>query len=319
MSAPKCTDEEFIAAWRELASATKVAQRFKMNARQVSTRRRRIEARYEIELKTFDPRQAYNDFKPPVDGAAIMSETLQDGIIIVGSDAHVWPDKMTTCQRAFLHFIKKLRPSVVILNGDVVDGARISRHPRIGWENRPTVKQELDAVTEYLTLVEKACGGARRFWPLGNHDMRFEMMLASQVPEMEGIEGFHLKDRFPNWTPCWRVDFNGNLTVKHRWHNGLHATYNNTLRSGWSIVTGHLHSAQARPWTDLNGTRYGVDGGCLADPYDDQFIHYTEANSVNWRSAFVVLTLRNGRLLMPEFVMKHAEGQVEFRGEIVTI
>ena len=34
-------------------------------------------------------------------------------------------------------------------------------------------------------------------------------------------------------------------------------------------------------------------------PYDEQFIHYTEANPLNWRSAVTVLTIWDGTLLPP--------------------
>jgi hypothetical protein len=167
--------------------------------------------------------------------------------------------------------------------------------------------------------IEKHARGAKLFWPLGNHDLRYEAKLAALVPEYEGITGMHLKDHFALWGPCWRLDVNDDLVIKHRWANGLHAVYNNTLRSGKSFVTGHLHSLKVTPWTDYNGTRYGVDCGTMADPGDDQFVHYTEANPTNWRSGFVVLTIKDGKLLMPEMVQKWDDGHVEFRGQLIAV
>jgi hypothetical protein len=120
---------------------------------------------------------------------------------------------------------------------------------------------------------------------------------------------------FPGWHTGWRVDINNSVVVKHRWHNGQHATYNNTLKSGRSIVTGHLHKLMVTPWTDYNGRRYGVDTGTLAEPGGDQFV-YVEENPVNWCSGFAVLTFKNGMLLPPE-LCEVINGVAYFRGEKV--
>jgi hypothetical protein len=103
--------------------------------------------------------------------------------------------------------------------------------------------------------------------------------------------------------------------IKHRYHNGIHAAYNNTMKSGASIVTGHLHALQVRPYTDYNGTRYAVDTGTLADPFGAQFT-YAEDNPANHRSGFAVLTFHKGKLMPPELceVVNEEEGLVFFRG-----
>ncbi len=244
---------------------------------------------------------------------------IQDGHVLIGSDCHYWPGVVSTAHKAFVKFCKDLKPQAVIMNGDVFDGATVSRHARIGWENRPSVKEELETVTERLNEIQDAARGALRAWGLGNHDARFETKLANTIPEFAGVVGFHLKDHFPNWSPCWGVWINDNVVVKHRWKGGIHASYNNTLRSGVSIVTGHLHSALVRPYSDYRGTRYGVDCGTMAQPYGPQFEAYTEDNPVDWREAFCVLTFHKGKLLQPELAMKFDDGAVEFRGRVIEV
>jgi hypothetical protein len=248
---------------------------------------------------------------------AILS--IYDGCVIVGSDAHYWPGQRTTAHRAFLRLCEELRPQAVILNGDVLDGARISRHAPIGWEKRPTLIEELEACKERLHEIERAAGDARRIWTLGNHDARFETRLATVAPEYAKVHGVHLKDHFPAWEAVWSVWINDDAVVKHRFKSGIHAPWNNTMWAGRTMVTGHLHSQKVYPLSDYNGTRWGVDTGCIADPYDEQFRDYTEDAPVNWRSGFAVLTWWKGRLLTPELVRVIEEGLIEFRGGVIAV
>lgn len=243
---------------------------------------------------------------------------IDTGIVLVGSDCHYWPGPPSVTHRAFVHFCRELRPKMVVLNGDVVDMATVSRHPPIGWERRPTVQEEIEAAQERLHEIQQAAGRVPRIWTLGNHDARFETRLASAAPEYAKVHGIHLHDHFPGWDRGWSCWINSHVVIKHRLRGGMHATWNNTIYSGKSAVTGHLHSAQVRPFTDYNGTRYGVDTGCIADTYGPQF-GYMEDSPRNWISAFGVLTFYKGKLLAPELVMKVDEKQVQFGGKVIKV
>jgi len=190
------------------------------------------------------------------------------------------------------------RIKAVIANGDVFDGASISRFPRIGWDSTPSVIQELKACEIALGEIEDTAKKARHnvnlVWTLGNHDARFENRLAANAPQYEQVKGFSLKDHFPSWYPCWSCWPTENVVVKHRWKGGVHATHNNTVNAGVSIVTGHLHSLKVTPFADYSGNRFG-------------------------RSGFAVLTFHEGKLLWPELVHKWDEGKIEFRGKVYDV
>ena len=99
-----------------------------------------------------------------------------NGVVIVGSDAHIWPGPLTTAQRAFLKFIADMKPRVVIANGDVMDFGAISRHDPLQWENTPSVIDELEAAKDFMQAVEDAAPSNCKFaWPAGNHDARFQI------------------------------------------------------------------------------------------------------------------------------------------------
>jgi predicted phosphodiesterase len=316
MAAPSCTEEQFIAIWNKLGGAAAVAKELKIHERCVHQRRRGIEARTGIKLEAKSQQRHY----ALTDHPAIKNLSIDTGTVLIGSDAHYWKGMVSTAHKAFVRFCTDLKPSAVILNGDVLDGATISRHPPIGWEGRPSLIQELEACKDRLEEIEKASPkGASFIWTLGNHDSRFETRLASTVPEYAKIHGFHLKDHFPRWMPAWAAWINEDVVVKHRYKGGIHAPHNNTINSGKTMVTGHLHSLKVSPFSDYNGTRFGCDCGTLADPYGPQFSDYTEVSPVAWRSGFIVLTFKDGRLLWPEVVHVIEEGLVEFRGQIIKV
>lgn len=256
-------------------------------------------------------------------GAALhdvrMPLTVPAGVVVVFSDAHYWPGPPSMMHRALVHMIKELQPVAIICNGDAVDMAAISRHPPIGWERQPTVEEELNAAGERLTEVIMARPQARRIWNLGNHDARFETKLATVAPQFAKVNGIHLYDHFKDWDRAWATWINNDVVIKHRWKGGIHATHNNAVSSGKNFVTGHLHSAKVTPYTDYNGTRFGVDTGCIAEPFGQQFVNYTEDNPRNWISAFGVLTFHNGKLMWPELVTKWNDDTVQFRGKLISV
>ena len=308
-----CSDKQFLEVWNKYKSPQKVANVLGVALRNIYSRRRTLEAKTCLALVA-DDRGIVT-----VDHPARQQARLKDGVVLVGSDPHYWPGKATTAHRAFVRFCKDLKPAIVVMNGDVFDGSTISRWPRIGWDRRPKVKDELQCATDRLSEIEKAAKGAKFYWPMGNHDARFETFLAAHASEYEGVAGFNLKDRFPRWTPCWSLLVNNDLAVKHRFKAGIHAPHNNTMWAGRSMVTGHLHSLRVSPFTDLNGTRYGVDSGTLAEPSGDQFVNYTEDSPKNWRGGFVVLSVRNFHLMSPELAEVIGEGEIWFRGKAIKV
>lgn len=319
MPAQKVTDDELISLWAQYKSGAKVAAVLGMSQRNIMTRRRKIEARNGITLKTEHPCAAQFE-RPSISYDKRVHLGLQNGTVLVFSDAHFWPGIETAAYRGLLWAIKTLKPKAIIANGDLFDGAGISRHPRINWQSTPSVIDELKACQEALKQIEKvAPRHCKLIWTMGNHDARFETKLSNSVPEFHGTKGFALRDHFTKWQFCWSVWPTDHIVVKHRYKGGIHATHNNTINSGKTIVTGHLHSLKVTPFSDYGGVRWGVDTGTLADTDGPQFDDYLEQNPTNWRSGFAVLTLHEGRLLWPELVHRISDHQVEFRGQVIEV
>lgn len=314
------TDQEFINAYQHHGPEW-IAHQFDIVVRTVHSRRARLEKKLGSAIVAPGGSNAGGSrFDPPNPEKAVQKLDIKEGVVLVGSDGHYWPGVESTAHRALVEFASSLRPRAIIFNGDALDGATISRHPPIGWEHAPSLEDELAEVRvrlgEIAAAAPKACP---LYWPLGNHDGRFNTRLASLTPEFRNVPGTRLVHHFPDWTPCWAVECGGRdgAVVKHRMRGGNYAPFNNTLWAGRTMVTGHLHSQKVLPLTDYNGTRWGVDTGCIAPAVAPQFL-YQECNPSNHRSGFAVLTWWKGQLLPPELltVIDEEKGLVVWRGEV---
>lgn len=317
-SIQKCTVIEFIELLEAHKGATaKIARILNTSPRVVCTRRANIESALGWRL----PRGRWETWRQSEGQNRIIDLELENATIMVGSDLHKWPDLTGTAERAFIAINQMLKPTYVFLNGDGADLPGVGRHDRIGWEVRPTVAEELEALQEFsFALIEQNKNG-KYIRTRGNHDGRFDTYLSGNAPAMEGVKGMCLQDHLQMWTECVAINVNrdqpSHLTVKHRGrHCGIHSTYNNTLKTGVNMIYGHEHNQRVTPFTDARGTRWGCDAGMLAPVHGPQFA-YAEADVSNWRSGFLFCTYIDGELMEPEkiTVIDEDEGIIYFRGQ----
>jgi hypothetical protein len=317
-----CTDTEFIQLWGQLQSATRISEHLGISLRAVHLRRRWIENHYKMTLGASDHRgHKYDNRNKSFSPLKQIELGILDGTVIVFSDAHFIPGQRSTAFKGLLWAIEEFKPVAVICNGDAFDGSTISRHD-VTDQPQASVIQELKACQGALGEIEETAKAERHnvklLFTFGNHDVRFANRLAQHAPQFRDVQGFKLTDHITEWDFCWSVWPTPEVIIKHRYKGGIHATHNNTVNAGVSIVTGHLHSLKVTPFDDYNGTRYGVDTGTLAETDGPQFT-YAEGNPSNHRSGFAVLNFFNGRLLWPELVHKFDEDQIEFRGEVIDV
>ena len=233
---------------------------------------------------------------------------ITDGTMLVGSDLHIWPETRTAAWAAFVGVARELRPDWIVLNGDMIDGARVSRHARNPGSKPPKLIDEVAALKHALGELPEA----KRHWCWGNHDQRANSYLAQHAPEAEDYAG-NLQDRFPDWPVSWALVVNGDVEIRHRFCKGIHAAYNNALRSGLTCVTGDTHQLSSRPIDDRRGRRYGVETGMLGDPAHPAF-EYAEGSPNRCAPGFVWLTWCGGVLLPPELA-EPVDGRIWFRGK----
>ena len=322
MAAKACSDSDFVALFEQFGPH-KTADKLGVFVRSVYSRRSNLEKKIGRQITGPEHRsQTRHNVAHP----GRINLEVKDGIVISGGDFHYWPGPPSLMHRAFVKLIGELNPVAIVLNGDVIDAASVSRHPPLGWEKMPTLAEEIEVAQERLHEIATATKkrGVRKIWCAGNHDSRLETRIATVAPELAKLHGVHLKDHFALWEPTWSVCVNDGmdsvipLVIKHRFKGGNFAPYNNALHAGTHMATGHLHSAKVIAHTDYRGTRFGVDLGCVADPNARTFL-YAEDNPKNWREAFGVFTFRGHQMMQPELVLKWDENSVQFRGEVIKV
>lgn len=310
MPAPACDDNTFIQIWESSKSVREAAERLGIHRHKVFARRRRIEDRFGFKLSSLggEPSRYWH----PHTEQYILDHPYT---AVIFSDAHFWPDHLTSPTTAFWilqQILEEIQPEVLIDNGDSFDGASISRHPPHGWAEQPTVQEEIEANLICHQMISEASGEADRYWVWGNHDARFDSRLASLTPEFKGVNGTTLPNHFPDWTFTESIALNDTLMVKHKWHGGQGSGRNNALKSGKSFATGHLHFGKIEHVTDLNGTRYGINLPTLADPHGPQFA-YANHNPLDWQQGFAVIEI-DGKDIHPELVIVD-NGKARWRGK----
>jgi len=243
---------------------------------------------------------------------------------LLGSDVHFGSPGLD--QRAWGRFLAEAEKldTFVLLNGDLFDGAGLSRHPPLGWERKPDVKSELEACQEVLANIEGLLlPGTPKFYTVGNHCRRFDYKLALTASDYKGISGFRLHDHFPNWKMSWSLHVNANIlgghtVIKHKHRQGVGAARNNAVVAGVTMVTGHTHALTVTPIEDYRGRRWGVECGFLSHKRHAAFEYAEDAPSYS-RPGFAVLTWRGGVLLPPELVEVDDAGVAWFRGDAVAV
>lgn len=248
---------------------------------------------------------------------------FKSGVVIVYSDAHYWPgEPVTPAFEALVKLCRELKPYAIVANGDLIDGAKISRFSPNGWARLPSMKAELDEMQERQAEVRDASPLSLRFRTVGNHDLRLDRFFVSNAEQFEGLPGTRLSDFLPDWQESWSVRVNDTI-VKHRLRGGKYAVANNVTEAGVSMVTGHLHSLKS--W-QVRGYRdtpiWGVETGTLAlhpqelpeeggGPFE-----YTEDAPTHWACGFAILTYFHGTLMPPEFCQV-IQGKAWFRGKAI--
>ena len=311
--------DEFARIWAEEAgSVVKIARRLGMAEAVVYKRRRRLEhAGFSLPGNTdcANPGGGVTPWAYPRQ----IDTTVPDGLIVAFGDLHSTPldrrDGDTPAMRLLLAWLAEHGEHVRLLlcMGDVLDASSIGRHPPLGWKDQPSIADEIGAAVHDLDRMQALAPHAERLFTVGNHDERFDRVLAQQAKEFRQVTGMRLQDHLERWRMAWSVRINGDIVATHKRHGGVHAAHNNAMKSGGAhVITGDTHRLTSLVQTGLLGPIYGVETGTLADPFGPQF-EYCRGLDPNWQPGFAVLPIVHGELHRPYTVSVFDAPKPRFR------
>jgi len=287
-----------------------------LSLRNVYARRSSLERLHGLTLQTGSRNGRETPYSPPAHFERRRKFEIQDGVAIVFSDAHFAPDHNTVAQDALETLCRKLKPVLVVSNGDELDASQLSKWPILSHHKTYSIREQLDCLKMHMDAIQAASGKAQFAATLGNHSVRLSRYIAVQAEHFLDMPYTRLEDWIPAWPLSWTVEINsggpGMTVVRHRNQAGM--LHLQGQKAVCHYVHGHCHKLGVHRLPTFNGMRYSVDTGALADPDSDVF-DYAEG-APNHLQGFVVLTYKGGKLMPPELV-EVVDGVAWFRGAAV--
>lgn len=214
---------------------------------------------------------------------------IADNNILMISDLHI-PYQVNEAVESAIEYGVKHKVNTVFINGDLIDFHLLSR-----FESDPrkrSVKDEFDAVTQFLEYLRFKLPKANVYWLKGNHCVRYEKWLMTKAPMLFMDDYYKLEDRLN--LAKFRVkiidDFvlvrMGKLFVTHG-HlllKGVFAPVNAArgvfMKAKESCIIGHVHKVSEHQETTLDGSAViTYSTGCLCElcpdysPFANNYMH----------------------------------------------
>ena len=244
--------------------------------------------------------------------------------VLIFSDAHFEGHETPS----FLMMIQILNDLVktrqlkcVIANGDIMDLAILSTFAKYTLEIEPqqrTVQQEiLDSqaqLNKIQAIINKSKYPIKQLATFGNHETRLSKFVSQMGRQFEDFEGFKMQNLFPDWEWAMSHILDDTVIVKHKFIGGIHTGYQNSMRAGMNIITGHTHQLAIRSFNTYSNSAMSIQTGHLSQQYHP----YLQDNVANdWNNGFAVVTIDpKEKTIHPELVhCSHHFRTTYFRGK----
>lgn len=227
---------------------------------------------------------------------------IKQSCILIISDLH-FPYQNNEAITLALDYGKEKKVDCILINGDLIDFATISRHEK-DWRSRNVV-QEFEAVKVFFKTLREHFPQTKIVYKYGNHDERYEKYLYSKAPEIFDMPEFQLeiilklgelkidivKDKRPIIV--------GKLTVLHGHElfgmggvNPARATFTKTMED---TLVGHYHRTSSHSEPTMNNRLINVHSqGCLCEMHP----LFAPINKWNLGFAYIDLNIKTGEYIL---------------------
>lgn len=236
------------------------------------------------------PMSSKNDYTP-----FYISQTKT----LIISDIHLPYHDVGAISLAIEYGLKK-DVNCILINGDLLDFAEISRHER-DFRNRPT-DYEIECARLFLEVLRETFPKQRIIFKYGNHDERWDKYIYENANAAHALKEFELetvlrlqelnievvKDKRPIRIGKLTVIHGHEMTGGSGGVNPARATFLKTLES---VIVGHYHKTSQHTEASMFSEVYSVNStGCLCGMNP----HYMPINKWNHGFAYVELDIKSG-------------------------
>jgi len=218
--------------------------------------------------------------------------------VLILSDLH-FPYQDNQSIKAAINYGKEMKANCILINGDLIDFATISRHEK-DWRHR-SVAHEFETVRSFLSELRRHFPKAKIVFKEGNHDERWEKWLFLKAPEIFDDSEFKLATRLR--LPELKIDIVqdklpvkiGKLTVLHghelQGGGGVNPARATFLKTIDNVLIGHCHRSSQHTEPTLNGNIIVTTSqGCLCGMYP----MFARVNKWNQGFSFVEHDIKSG-------------------------
>jgi len=263
---------------------------------------------------------------PPLTNRVEITDTPY--CMLVFSDAHFEGHETVSFKimcEVLKDLLKTRQLKCIVANGDIMDMSILSSFAKFHTEIRPkerTVQKEIydsqAQINRIQKIIDKAKYPIKQLATFGNHETRLSKVAMSWGRAFEDLEAFKISNLFPDWEWAMSHLIDDTVMVKHRMRGGIHTSYQNSMRAGIHIVTGHTHQLNYRTFNTYSTSSMSIQTGHLSESYHP----YLEDNIANdWNNGFAVITIDpKEKTVHPELVqVSNLHRSAFFRGKKYTV
>lgn len=229
-----------------------------------------------------------------------------------------FPFHSSQALRVVKDIVKDVKPSGVVLNGDIVDCYTLSEFTKSPF-TRSVLHDEIELADDLMGWASGFAKPDRRIWIGGNHEDRVRRYVwghapsLGTVPTLQFDELFRLKKRGFRWVPYGGWVTLGRLVVTHGSMVRQHSAYSARAhydRFGASVLIGHTHRMGQYHIRTALLDHVAVENGCLCSltPEYDSY--------PNWQQGFALVHVHEYGLFAIEQVRILNESFAVFGGKL---
>jgi hypothetical protein len=189
---------------------------------------------------------------------------------------------MDECVALACEYIRRFAPGLIILGGDILDAASVSRFIKLG--DTPTnLATEIEALKAYVLLPIWAAAthgknDPRIVYIEGNHEYRLDAFIAANAKALENFPGLNLPDALQ--LSKYKIEYIkskkgngqfqfGSVRFQHGERYGVNPARGTLQDIGCHTIFGHTHRESHSRMTFGSGTDWiALGAGCLCKPPD---------------------------------------------------